>query len=97
MTCGECKHFKECRENTKKDHTNTPACASFEIDPKRTNFARVAKSPETLAEFINDAIDLAIYHEKCFVADPCSGWDCERCLTEWLNQEAEDENENNNA
>ena len=63
-------------------------CFVFE---QRTNFDKVTVSPKALAKFINDAVNLAIYHEQCFISNPCYGTDCDECITKWLNEEAEDD------
>ena len=88
-TCGECKHFKNCRLNNYKDF---PACGAF---ARPTNFDRITASPEALAKFIDKKISLTLDLDECpFMALCEAGVECEECITKWLKQEAGEENDN---
>lgn len=93
-TCGECKHFKDCWYHAKDTHP----CVLFKIDSKTTNFAKIAKSPETLAEYIDEITQSNPYLEFCklsWSSDPCPyperGDKCKKCIVDWLNKEVEKE------
>ena len=68
-------------------------CGLFE---KQTNFDRITKTPEALAEFINKAEET---YERCCKGDiRCDFCDCQWCgiagrseLVEWLKQESDTE------
>lgn len=87
MTCGECKHQKECLEEFAEER----GCLNgFELR-KMTNFDNVTASPEALAKFIDEKIRYTLDLDECpFVALCEENVECEECITRWLKQEAEE-------
>jgi len=85
--CDRCKN--KCKFMLKNKTLDT--CGLFE---KQTNFDRITKTPEALAEFINKAEET---YERCCKGDiRCDFCDCQWCgiagrseLVEWLKQESE--------
>ena len=87
--CDRCKN--KCKFMLKNKTLDT--CGLFE---KQTNFDRITKTPEALAEFINKAEET---YERCCKGDiRCDFCDCQWCgiagrseLVEWLKQESDTE------
>ena len=87
--CDRCKN--KCKFMLK--NKTLDSCGLFE---KQTNFDRITKTPEALAEFINKAEET---YERCCKGDiRCDFCDCQWCgiagrseLVEWLKQESKDE------
>ena len=85
--CDRCKN--KCKFMLKNKTLDT--CGLFE---KQTNFDRITKTPEALAEFINKAEET---YERCCKGDiRCDFCECQWCgiagrseLVEWLKQESE--------
>ena len=59
---------------------------SYGLDDPKTNYDRIiSKSPEELAEWINN--------NSCLCApgkEPCEDGECEECWLDWLKQEAKE-------
>lgn len=84
-TCKDCKwYYISC---TDIQELTPKSCLAFE---QRTNFDKVTISPEALAKFIYNAVDLVCSHEQCFVANNCHGKGCIECIADWLKQEAKE-------
>ena len=87
--CDRCKN--KCKFMLK--NKTLDSCGLFE---KQTNFDRITKTPEALAEFINKAEET---YERCCKGDiRCDFCDCQWCgiagrseLVEWLKQESDTE------
>ena len=68
------------------DFVETGEMVEKEPEPKRqTNFARLTKSPEALATFMNDELDRC--PPKVGQSDCADNSDCVKCWTDWLNEE----------
>ena len=86
--CDRCKN--KCKFMLKNKTLDT--CGLFE---KQTNFDRITKTPEALAEFINKAEET---YERCCKGDiRCDFCECQWCgiagrseLVEWLKQESKE-------
>ena len=84
--CDRCKN--KCKFMLK--NKTLDACGFFE---KQTNFDRITKTPEALAEFINKAEET---YERCCKGDiRCDFCECQWCgiagrseLVEWLKKES---------
>lgn len=83
-TCKDCKWYKSCMDICELSPQN---CFVFE---QRTNFDKVTISPEALAKFIYNAVDLVCSHEQCFIANNCHGKGCIECIADWLKKEAKE-------
>ena len=89
MTCGECKHQKECLE-----YFGDECGCLYGFEPKiMTNFENVTASPEALARFINIKINQTKIYNICpFSLEGSCPVDigCDECIAKWLKQEAKE-------
>lgn len=88
--CESCIRNKDCEWNK-----GNPRHCTLYTDKEETNFERITKSPEALAEWLSNTFDLCdrgcshcvIGIERCVEERP-NGKDTEDLVLEWLKQES---------